>query len=139
MVGQPDEYYLSHFSTEDGKGRTIAQKIFNTIANTELHDKLTVVDTDGTEAMTGKFNGCIRKSEELLNKPLQGVICLQHSNELPLRHVFTTLHKTTNSPDTFAGPVGKCLTGDVSSWLVVANFKSISNSEFVGYSCQNQS
>ena len=38
MVGQPGEYYLFHFSTEDGKGRTIAQKIFNTIANTELHD-----------------------------------------------------------------------------------------------------
>ena len=76
MVGQPGEYYLSHFSTEDGKGRTIAQKIFNTIANTELHDKLTVVGTDGTAAMTGKFNGCIRKLEELLNKPLQWVICL---------------------------------------------------------------
>ena len=71
MVGQPGEYYLSHFSTEDGKGRTIAQKIFNTIANTKLHDKLTVVGTDGTAAMTGKFNGCIRKLEELLNKPLQ--------------------------------------------------------------------
>ena len=73
MVGQPGEYYLSHFSTEDGKERTIAQEIFNTIANTELqvHDKLTVVGTDGTAAMTGKFNGCIRKLEELLNKPLQ--------------------------------------------------------------------
>ena len=131
MVGQPGEYYLSHFSTEDGKGRTIAQKIFNTIANTELHDKLTVVGTDGTAAMTGKFNGCIRKLEELLNKPLQWVICLLHTNELPLRHVFTMLDGTTNSPDTFAGPIGKCLTGDVSSWPVAANFKSISNPQFV--------
>ena len=127
MVGQPGEYYLSHFSTEDGKGRTIAQKIFNTIANTELHDKLTVVGTDGPAVMTGKFNGCIRKLEELLNKPLQWVICLLHTNELPLRHVFTMLDGTTNSPDTFAGPIGKCLTGDVSSWPVAANFKSISN------------
>ena len=131
MVGQPGEYYLSHFSTEDGKGGTIAQKIFNTIANTELHDKLTVVGTDGTAAMTGKFNGCIRKLEELLNKPLQWVICLLHTNELPLRHVFTMLDGTTNSPDTFAGPIGKCLTGDVSSWPVAANFKSISNPQFV--------
>ena len=131
MVGQPGEYYLSHFSTEDGKGKTIAQKIFNTIANTELHDKLTVVGTDGTAAMTGKFNDCIRKLEELLNKPLQWVICLLHTNELPLIHVFTMLDGTTNSPDTFAGPIGKCLTGDVSSWPVAANFKSISNLQFV--------
>ena len=46
MIGQPGEYYLSHFSTDDGKGKTIAQKIFNTIANTELHDKLAMVGID---------------------------------------------------------------------------------------------
>ena len=81
--------------------------------------------------MTGKFNGCIRKLEELLYKPLQWVICLLHTNELPLRHVFTMLDGTTNSPDTFAGPIGKCLTGDVSNWPVATNFKSISNPQFV--------
>ena len=32
MVGQPGKYYLSYFSTEEDKGETIAQKIFNTIA-----------------------------------------------------------------------------------------------------------
>ena len=131
MVGQPGEYNLSHFFTEDGKGKTIAQKIFNTIANTELHDKLAMVGTDGTAAMTGKCNGCIRNLEELLNKPLQWAICLLHTNELPLRHVFTMLDGTTNSPDTFAGPIGKCLTGDVLCWPVAANFKSISNPQFV--------
>ena len=41
------------------------------------------------------------------------------------------LDGTTNSPDTFAGPIGKCLTGDVSSWPVAANFKSILNPQFV--------
>ena len=48
-----------------------------------------------------------------------------------MRHAFTMLDGTTNSPDTFAGPIGKCLTGDVSSWPVAANFKSISNPQFV--------
>ena len=131
MVGQPGEYYLSHFSTEDGKGKTIAQKIFNTIANTELHDKLAMVGTDGTAGMTGRFNGCTRNLEELLNKPLQWAICLLHTNELPLRHVFTMLDGTTYSLDSFAGPIGKCLTGTVSCWPVAANFKSISNPQFV--------
>ena len=71
LVGQPGQYYLSHFSTNDGKGRTIAEKIFETISGTELHHKLAVVGTDGTAVMTGKFNGCIRNLEELLKKPLQ--------------------------------------------------------------------
>ena len=71
LIGEPGEYYLTHFSTEDGKGRTIAQKIFNTIVDTELHNKLAVVRTDGTASMTGKYNGCIWSLEKLLNKPLQ--------------------------------------------------------------------
>ena len=81
--------------------------------------------------MTAKFNGCIRNLEELLNKPLQLAICLLHTNKLSLRHVFTMLDGTTNSPDTLAGPIGKCLTGDVSCWPVVANFKSISNPQLL--------
>ena len=131
LIGEPGEYYLTHFSTEDSKGRAIAQKIFDIIFHTELHDKLAVVGTDGTASMTGKYNGCIRSLEELLNKPLQWVICLLHTNELPLRHVFTMLDGTTKSPDSFSGPIGKCLNGDVSSWPVAANFKSIPNPHFV--------
>ena len=30
LIGEPGEYYLTHFFTENGKGRTIAQKIFKT-------------------------------------------------------------------------------------------------------------
>ena len=131
LIGEPGEYYLTHFSTEDGKGRTIAQKIFNTIVDTELHNKLAVVGTDGTASMTGKYNGCIWSLEKLLNKPLEWVICLLHTNELPLRQVFTMLDGTTKSPDSFSGPIGKSLTGDVSSWPVAANFKSIPNPHFV--------
>ena len=131
LIGEPGEYYLTHFSTEDGKGKTIAQKIFNNIVDTELHNKLAIVGTDGTASMTGKYNGCIRSLEELLNKPLQWVVCLLHTNELPLRHVFTMLDGTTKSPDSFSGPIGKSLNGEVSSWPVAAHFKSIPNPHFV--------
>ena len=129
VVGEPGHYYLTHFSPDDGKGRTIAQQLLKSFHGTELHNKVAIVGTDGTASMTGKYNGCIRGLEELLNKPLQWVICLLHTNELPLRHVFQVLDGSTNSPDTFAGPIGKNLSGDVSSWPVV-EFKQISNSHF---------
>ena len=96
-----------------------------------MHNKLAVVGTDGTASMTGKYNGCIRSLEKLFNKPFQWVICLLHTNELPLRHVFTMLDGTTKSLDSFSGPIGKSLAGDVSSWPVAANFKSIPNPHFV--------
>ena len=53
------------------------------------------------------------------------------TNGLPLRHIFTLLDGSTNSLDTFAGPIGNCLSEDVSSWPVAANFKSIPISHLV--------
>ena len=61
---------------------------------------------------------------------MQWTICLLHSNELPLRHVFTTLDGTTKSPDAFSGPIGAKLGGLVSEWDIV-NFKKIGNTSFL--------
>ena len=118
VVGEPGSYFLTHFSREYGKGRTTAQKLFDSIRGTELEDRLAIVGTDGTACMTGKYNGCIRHLEELLHRPLQWIVCLLHANELPLRHVFATLDGFTSGPNTFAGPIGKCLHGPASTWSV---------------------
>ena len=59
--------------------------------------------------MTGINKGCIRKLEEALQRPLQWVVCLLHTSELPLRHVFVELDSSTKSLDAFAGPFGKKL------------------------------
>ena len=107
IVGEPGEYYLSHLSPSDGQGRTIAGQIYNLFQGTELEEKLAIVGTDGTPCMIGKYNGCIRALEELVSKPLQWVICLLHTNELPLRHVLASPDGMTNSLDTFTGPIGK--------------------------------
>ena len=111
VVGEPGSYYLTHFSPKDGKGRTNAQKLFDSFSGTELEGKLAIVGTDGTASMTGKHNGYIQNLEELLHRPLQWVVCLLHTNELPLQHVFATLDGATSDPDTFAGPIGKKNTG----------------------------
>ena len=94
-----------------------------------LCKKLTIIGTDGTASMTGKFNGAIHSLEELLKNPLQWSICLLYTNELPLRHIFIELDGTTNSSDSFTGPICKQLDGCISKWLI-ANFKNISNMYF---------
>ena len=101
VVGEPEEFYLAHFSPVNGKGKTIASNLFDIIKNTALQEKLLVVGSDGTAVMTGAHKGCIRTLEELLKRPLQWVICLLHCNELPIRHVFMFLDGTTKSPDSF--------------------------------------
>ena len=79
--------------------------------------------------MTGKHHGSIATLEELLSRPLQWAICLLHTNELPLRHVFKHLDGVSASPDSFSGPIGKELNGLVSDWKVV-NFRPLSSNEF---------
>ena len=88
VVGEPGAYYLTHLSQENGTRRTIAKEVYMSIKKTKLADKIKIIGTDGTACMTGKFNGFIRSLEELVNKPLQWVICLLHANKLPLRHIF---------------------------------------------------
>ena len=69
MVGQPGKFYLIHTSPDSGTGLSIAASIYNEIKDTDLADKLNVIGSDGTAAMTGAHNGIIRNLEELLHKP----------------------------------------------------------------------
>ena len=88
-----------------------------------------LLGSDGTPIMIGKHLGSIATLEELLQRPLQWAICLLHTNELPLRHVFKHLDSVSASPDSFSGPIGKELNGLVSDWKVV-NFRPLSSIEF---------
>ena len=105
-VGEPGSYYLTHVS-ENGKGRTIAQNLFDSTRGTELEDRLAIIGTDGTACITGKYNGCIRHVEELLHRPLQWIVCLLHTNELPLIYVFATLDSSTSVPQYIYGSYRK--------------------------------
>ena len=58
-VGELGSYYLTPVSPEDGKGRTIAQNLVDSLRGTELKDRLAIVGANGTACMTGKYNGCI--------------------------------------------------------------------------------
>ena len=118
VVGQPGEFYLTHVSPSDEKGRSIAQCIFSSIKATSLQETLAVVGSEGTAAMTGIYKGATRCLEELCERPLQWAICLLHCNELPLCHVFQALDGSTKSPDAFIGPIGQSVKGLVSEWTI---------------------
>ena len=79
--------------------------------------------------MTGINKDCVRKLEKALQRPLQWVVYLLHTNKLPLRHVFVELDGTTKSLVPFSGPISKKLDSNVLQWPVAA-FKSIPNPYF---------
>jgi len=72
---------------------------------------------------TGRKNGILKLFEDHLNKPLQWIICLLHTNELPLRHLMKELHVGTSGPEHYAGMLGKQLPS--CELLDVGDFKAI--------------
>ena len=65
---------------------------------------------DGTTVNTGHVGGVIRLMDLHLSKPLQWCVCLLHSNELPLRHLFEHLDGAISDPSVFSRAIGKALT-----------------------------
>ena len=129
VVGEPGELYLTHFAPTDGRGESIALKVHEFVKGTPLEKSLKIIGVDGTAVMTGSHSGLIRSLELKLGKSLQWSVCLLHANELPLRHVFIHLDGTTNSPDSFKGPIGQQL-HFCACELPVANFTPIANRNF---------
>ncbi|GBO08938.1 hypothetical protein AVEN_230402-1 [Araneus ventricosus] len=49
--------------------------------------------------------------ELILNRPLQWFACQLHANELPLRHLFAHVGRTTTGPRSLTGEIRKSLVG----------------------------
>ena len=101
IVGEPNDFYLSHVMPEDKTGYQIVTSVYFAIKDTALEQKLKIVGSDGTAVMTGKNKGFIASIETLIGRPLQWVICLLHLNELLLRYVFDGVTGITSGPDFF--------------------------------------
>ena len=83
MVGQPGEFYLIHTFPDSGTGLSIATSIYYEIKDTYLANKLNVIGSDGTAAMTGAHNGAIRNLEESLHRQhqLYQICCICRNTE----------------------------------------------------------
>ncbi|KAG0719329.1 hypothetical protein GWK47_007306 [Chionoecetes opilio] len=111
IICEPGSSYFGHVTPSSGSSKAISKVIFECLAarSVDLHN-VKVVGCDGTAVNTGHNGGVIRQLEELLQKPLQWLVCLLHANELPVRHLFQHLDGATTGPKCFSGPTGKSLT-----------------------------
>ena len=76
-------------------------------------DDVTAIGCDGTAVNPGRKGGVMERLalEDHLNKPQQWLVCLLHTNELPLRHLMKELDGGTNGREDFGGLIGKQLVG----------------------------
>ena len=110
IISEPGSLYFSHVVPNDGTSSAITQAIIDNLEenNVDLAE-IKVIGCDGTNVNTDHARGVIRRLEVFLQRPLQWLVCLLHSNELPLRHLFLHLDGATTGPLGFYGPIGKAL------------------------------
>ena len=110
IISEPGSLYFSHVVPNDGTSNAITQAIFDNLEekNVDLAE-IKVIGCDGTNVNTYLARGVIRRLEVSVQRPLQWLVCLLHSNELPLRHLFLHLDGATTGPLGFYGPIGKAL------------------------------
>ena len=118
---------LGFLSVEAGDAGTIESALYSFFSNNEIStDYLIVAGSDGTNVNVGAHNGVIRRLEVRIERPLQWSICLLHTNELPLRHLFQHLDGTSSGPQSFSGVIGKMLTS--CEKLPIVKFEKITSS-----------
>lgn len=67
---------------------------------------LAAIGSDGT---AGRKGGIIRLLEQHIKRPMHWLVCLFHSNELQLRHLFEYINGSTTGPRSYTGPMGTLL------------------------------
>ena len=110
LLMEPEGKYIGHFTPVTGRSRSILEGIVKFTENSGVSlDSLIAIGCDGTNVNTGINGGLIVSMEHYLERPLHWFICMLHANELPLRHLFSSLDGKTSGPRCFTGPIGKLL------------------------------
>ena len=129
VVGYPDAVRLGQFETS-GTGKDIALRLLRLCeeGNIKLLDCQIVV-CDGCATNTGCNKGAIQFLEEFLGHQLLWNSCRIHATEKPLEPLIKHLDGPTDGPNSWSGPVGKEIVGDLET-LPIVNFKKIENPNF---------
>ena len=113
VTEEPGGRYLWHFVPDDPvypekPALKVAQALYDLVSYDSL-ESLQVLQGDSTAINTGWKAGTHALLEKMLGRKLFWSICMLHTNELPLRHLITTMDGPTSSGTGFTGPVGRLL------------------------------
>jgi hypothetical protein len=113
IVSYPNATYVDHVVPNSSRATDIAKEIISVITGTQSEESLLAVVCDGTVVNTGKHNGIIRQIEQSVRRPVQWLICLLHTNELPFRKYVSVVDGgCTTGPSTSTGEVTNALVFD---------------------------
>ncbi|KAG0720976.1 hypothetical protein GWK47_047364 [Chionoecetes opilio] len=133
VTEEPSGRYLWHFVPEDPvppekPAFKVAQALYDLLVTYDSTDSLIVLQGDSTRANTGWKGGTHAHLEKMLGRKLFWSICVLHTNELPLRHLITSIDGPTSSDTGFTGPVCSLLSS-VNEIQYNAEFRGVPGGE----------
>ena len=108
IIVEPGSSSFSHTTPPSGSCKGITESLERKERNART-DNINFVGCDGTNVNTGHKAGLIRRLEETFQHPLRWLVCLLHTNELPLRHLFGAPDGAPAGPRGFSGSIGRRL------------------------------
>lgn len=107
LVEEPGSEYLGHVTPSASSAHSIETAIATFFEEQKVDtSELIVIGGNGTAVNTGHSSGVMSQLEKRIGRPFQRVVCLLHTNELPLRHLFQSLDGKSTGPSTYSGPLG---------------------------------
>ncbi|KAG0723157.1 hypothetical protein GWK47_043166 [Chionoecetes opilio] len=133
VTEEPYGRYLWHFVPEDPvppekPAFKVAQALYDLLVTYDSTDSLIVLQGDSTRANTGWKGGTHAHLEKMLGRKLFWSICVLHTNELPLRHLITSIDGPTSSDTVFTSPVCSLLSS-VNEMQYNAEFRGVPGGE----------
>ena len=126
IVANPGNIYLGHCSPEDGTAQESVKALVTFFERRKIDyvSEVKVINSDGCNTNTGHTGGIIALFEEHIGRPVQWSICILHHLERPWLNLFLTVDGRSLGPDTFDGPLGKLIGGELDK-LPVEEFEPI--------------
>jgi len=98
VLREPHSQLIGYTKLENETAAHKVNKLIDFFQEKQLSlDSLIGICSDGEPANTGIQGGILRLFEKQLKRPLHWFVCLLHFNELPFRHLFDTLEKSTTT------------------------------------------
>ena len=130
LTSEPDGTYMTHVTPTNGTAPACCESVCNAMDEIGATASVKLIGSDTTNTMSGTDGGAQHFIEVRLDRNLFRVFCLLHTNELPLRHLFTHLDGKTSGKDSFKGPIGKMLK-IVKTFKVKDNFQPMTDGDSV--------
>jgi hypothetical protein len=126
---EPDGRYLFLYTPEPATRRSkparqAAVALHEWMVQHGVDKTVLVIGGDSTNSNAFWKGGMLAHLEKLLNRKCFWVVCMLHTTELPLCHLFSMLDGKTNYKDGWSGPIGK-LNTTVNDMKRVTTFDAI--------------